>query len=58
MNDIPDGQLPPPRRESSRPTTTRRSLLFGAGAALVVGLGSAAAGLGDGLPGQRGALRD
>ncbi|WP_210584657.1 N-acetylmuramoyl-L-alanine amidase [Streptomyces sp. GESEQ-35] len=58
MNDIPDGRLPPARRELSRPTTTRRTLLFGAGAALVVGLGSAAAGLGDDLPGQRGALRD
>lgn len=58
MNDMPDGRLPPARREPSRPTTTRRTLLFGAGAALVVGLGSAAAGLGDDLPGQRGALRD
>ncbi|WP_405951459.1 N-acetylmuramoyl-L-alanine amidase [Streptomyces prunicolor] len=52
MNDRHPDQPPP-----ARPTPTRRAVLLGAGAVLVVGLGGAAVSAGNALPGQRAALR-
>lgn len=53
MNDRHPAQPP-----SARPAPTRRAVLLGAGAALVVGLGGAAVSVGNALPGQRAALRN
>ncbi|MET7527556.1 peptidoglycan recognition family protein [Streptomyces sp900116325] len=55
MNDIPGPRRPASRREPPRRAVTRRALLFGAGAAAVVGLGFAAVAE---LPSQRSSLLD